>query len=196
MCYLDTNFDVTQDNRVVNYLSILICLLATALVATSQAATPQTGPVIKAFGPVFNVPTGSYNLVPGTPYKISMDISSKGQDPAATNRSLESAARFLNMHARNGIAPKDMQLAVIVHGGAARDLLTDAAYSEQFVQGNPNTALLTALGAAGVPVYLCGQTAGYMGIAPEALHPAVTMALSAMTAHVRLQAEGYTLIPF
>ena len=179
-----------------NYLPILICLLATTLVANSQAATPQTGPVIKAFGPVFEVPAGSYNLVPGTPYKISMDISSKGQDPAATNPNLESAARFLNMHARSGIAPKDMQFALVIHGGAAHDLLTDAAYSEQFVQANPNTTLLTALGAAGVPVYLCGQTAGYMGIAPEALHPAVTMALSAMTAHVRLQAEGYTLIPF
>jgi hypothetical protein len=60
------------------------------------AATPQTGPVIKAFGPVFEVPAGSYHLVPSTPYKISMDISSKGLNPAATNRSLASAARFLN----------------------------------------------------------------------------------------------------
>jgi len=47
-----------------------------------------------------------------------------------------------------------------------------------------------------VVIYLCGQTAAYRGFAAEELSPVVTMALSAMTAHVRLQSEGYTLIPF
>jgi hypothetical protein len=35
-----------------------------------------------------------------------------------------------------------------------------------------------------------------MKMAPGEFNPAVTMALSAMSAHVRLQSEGYTLIPF
>jgi hypothetical protein len=35
-----------------------------------------------------------------------------------------------------------------------------------------------------------------MKMAPEEFNPAVAMALSAMSAHVRLQSEGYTLIPF
>jgi len=52
------------------------------------------------------------------------------------------------------------------------------------------------LNEAGVKIFLCGQTAAYRGFATEELHPAVTMALSAMTAHVRLQSEGFTLIPF
>jgi hypothetical protein len=33
-------------------------------------------------------------------------------------------------------------------------------------------------------------------IGVEELSPAVSLALSAMTAHVRLQSEGFTLIPF
>ena len=45
-------------------------------------------------------------------------------------------------------------------------------------------------------IYLCGQTAAYRGFAAAELNPVVTMALSAMTAHVFLQSEGYTLIPF
>jgi intracellular sulfur oxidation DsrE/DsrF family protein len=47
-----------------------------------------------------------------------------------------------------------------------------------------------------VKIYLCGQTAAYRGFSVEELNPVVSMALSAMTAHVRLQAEGFTLIPF
>ncbi len=64
------------------------------------------------------------------------------------------------------------------------------------MQPNPNTAMLKALGDAGVTIYLCGQSAAHRGYGVEELNPAVTMALSAMTAHVRLQSEGYTLIPF
>ena len=50
--------------------------------------------------------------------------------------------------------------------------------------------------SAGVKIYLCGQTAAYRGFAVSELNPAVNLALSAITAHVRLQSEGYTLIPF
>jgi len=55
---------------------------------------------------------------------------------------------------------------------------------------------LIALHDAGVKIYLCGQTAAGRGFTTEDLNPAVSVALSAMTAHVRLQADGYTLIPF
>ena len=56
--------------------------------------------------------------------------------------------------------------------------------------------MLMELRAAGVPIYLCSQSAAFMQMQPEDFSPAVTMAVSAMTAHVRLQQEGYTLIPF
>jgi len=56
--------------------------------------------------------------------------------------------------------------------------------------------LLTGLQAAGVAVYICGQTAAYQGFQPADFHAGVTMALSAITAHARLQAEGFTLTPF
>lgn len=164
--------------------------------ASVFSAEPGTGPVIKGYGPVFDVPNGSYNLDKGTHYKVSMDVSVSGDSTEDLNRRFESAARFLNMHARNGIDPKNIEFAIIVHGSAARDLLNDDAYKSRFGGPNPNTAMLKALGEAGVEIYLCGQTAAYRGFSAEELHPVVTMALSAMSAHVRLQSEGYTLIPF
>jgi intracellular sulfur oxidation DsrE/DsrF family protein len=56
--------------------------------------------------------------------------------------------------------------------------------------------LVPGLLLAGVGIYLCGQTAAYYGYAPDHLLPQITMAVSAMTVHVRLQQEGYRAILF
>lgn len=161
-----------------------------------NAAEPLTGPVIEAYGPVYQVAEGSFNLRQDTRYKVSMDVSATEDFSGDLNRRLESAARFLNMHARNGIDPKNIEFAIVVHGSAAKDLLKDKAYEARFDEPNPNTAMLAALHGAGVKIYLCGQTAAHRGFVAEELNPAVDLALSAMTAHVRLQSEGFTLIPF
>mgnify|MGYP001826159537 FL=1 len=178
------------------FRKLLVAMVVSCLATSLLAAEPVTGPVIRGYGPVFEVPDGSYNLKINTHYKISMDVSSSSDSPGDLNRRLESAARFLNLHARNGIDPKNIEFAIVVHGSAGKDLLKDDAYQARFNEANPNTAMLTALNEARVKVFLCGQTAAYRGFASEELHPAVTMALSAMTAHVRLQSEGFTLIPF
>ena len=175
----------------------LFGLVAMLLLAGSVCALePQTGPVIKDYGPVYDVPEGSWNLDRNTHYKVSMDVSATGESSSDLNRRIESAARFLNLHARNGIDPKNIEFVIVVHGPAGKDLLKDTAYEARFDGPNPNTALLNALHNAGVKIYLCGQTAAHRGFAAEELNPVVSLALSAMTAHVRLQSAGFTLIPF
>lgn len=169
---------------------------ALAMVATAASAQPVMGPIVENYGPVMAPPPGSYNLDPEQHYKVSMDVYSTSEFPGDQNRHLVSAARFLNMHARNGIPADNIDFALIVHGKAAKDLLTDEAHEARYNDANPNTQLLEELNAAGVPIYLCSQTAAFRGMQPEEFSPTVTMAVSAMTAHVRLQQEGYTLIPF
>lgn len=179
--------------------SRLLCtclLLALGSWSVALTAQPELGPVIRRFGPVMAPPPGAYNLDPDVQYNVSMDVSSAADDPGRRNVKIESAARFLNMHARNGIPPENMDFALIVHGGATRDLLTDAAYEARYDEPNPNTELLAALKGAGVAIYLCSQSAAFMNMQPDEFSATVTMAVSAMTAHVRLQQEGYTLIPF
>ena len=56
--------------------------------------------------------------------------------------------------------------------------------------------LLEELSRAGVRVVLCGQTAASRGLPRDGLARPVEVALSAMTALVLLQDEGYRLIPF
>lgn len=175
---------------------LMTTALATAFATTAVAGGPVTGPVVKSFGPVFAPPAQAYNLAPDTHYKVSMDVSRTGDFVEDRNRSIESAARFLNMHARNGIDPQRIDFALIVHGPATKDLLTDGAYRARYEEPNPNTAMLRELQQAGVRIYLCSQSAAFKKFGYDEFNPAVTIAVSAMTAHVRLQQEGYTLIPF
>jgi len=154
------------------------------------------GPVIADYGPVMPVPQGAFALDNDRSYKVVKDVSRSSEEPGSLNRNFEAIARLLNMQARAGMPVEALDAAIVVHGPAIRDLLTDAAYEERFGMSNPNTGLLEALGEAGVQVFLCGQTAAARGFAPEMINPRVRFALSAMGAHVRLSEEGYTLIPF
>lgn len=176
--------------------ALLGCLLLLSSVTATAAPQPVTGPIVPSFGPVVAPPPGSFNLDPDTHYKVSTDIGGTAEFPGDINPKLVSVARFLNMHAQHGIPKENIEFALVAHGKAVGDLLTDEAYAKRFNGPNPNTALLAELQAAGVTVYVCSQTTGFRGMAPEEMNPIVTMALSAMTSHVRLQQEGYTLIPF
>ncbi len=152
----------------------------------------------EAFKPGAVVPDyGSSASVPGTEFpadtrfKVAFDVAEAGPDGDA-NPKLVSAARFLNMHAAAGVPVENMSLAVVVHGGAWKDLLTDEARGGT----NPNARLIAELVAVGTTLELCGQTAAMRDVAQEDLLPGVTIALSAMTAHALLQQQGYTLNPF
>lgn len=172
-------------------------IVLSALVAMPLlAAEPVMGPVVPSYGPVLLPPDGSFNLDKERRYKVSIDIGETAEFPGDLNRKLVSVARFLNMHAQSGIPRENIDFAVVVHGQAANDLMTDAAHERRLNAPNPNTGLLNELQTAGVAIYLCSQTVAFRAMGFDDFHPGVTMALSAMSSHVRLQQEGYTLIPF
>ena len=112
------------------------------------------------------------------------------------NASINPLARVLNIHAQAGLLPENLLLALVLHGGAGKDALHHDAYRKRFGMENPNLALLEALQQAGVRIYLCGQTASHRGYPKNDLAAPVQLALSAMTALVTLQAEGYELVAF
>jgi intracellular sulfur oxidation DsrE/DsrF family protein len=164
--------------------------------AAGPLTTPVTGPVIIGFGPVVAVPADAWNLDPQGFHKVAMDVSSRPEGGDSLNRKLESAARFLNLHARNGISPERMELAVVVHGSGVFSVLGGEAHQARFDKPNPDAGLVRELLKAGVKILVCGQSASWHGVRQEALADGVLMAVSAMTAHVRLQQEDYALIPF
>lgn len=177
-------------------IKILASVLMLVGVSLVQAAEPfSTGPYIKDFGPTYNHVQQTHPLTGQETFKVAFDVGVQG-DSESTNRQFVSAARFLNMHVKAGVPAENIQLAIVVHGKASFDLLSDSAYDGKYLVKNPNTALLQELMAKGVQVAICAQSAAFMGIANADLMPGVEVALSAMTKHALLQQQGFTLNPF
>lgn len=173
-------------------------LLAIPLAATSLSAQSDafhTGPVFTDFGRIADVET-TMAIPADAQFAVAFDTAARA-DPGEINRTLDSAARFINMHVAAGVPRENIRLAVVVHGQASLDLTRTGFYAaRQDGAENANAAAIEALRANNVQIILCGQTAAYYEIGVEDLLPGVGMALSAMTAHALLQREGFTVNPF
>lgn len=172
---------------------LLICIAGGLAMLSAPAAAAQqafsTGPVIENFGPVADIP-GAQVLSPDTRLRVAFDTAMPAEN-GELNRTLVSAARFLNMHARAGLDLENIDLAIVVHGRAVLDVA-----DVEGGQSALNAALVEALTGHEVEIFVCGQSAAYYGVAADDLLPRVTLSLSAMTAHALLQQDGYTLNPF
>lgn len=170
--------------------------LALSLTAPAGAGEERfsTGPVFTDYGPVADIDS-DFAIPDGAVFKTSFDVREAAK-PGELNRTLVAAARFINMHARVGAPMENLNLAIIVHGGAVHDVADDAHYAEAVGGDNANAPLVAALTAKGVRIIVCGQSAAYYDLEKAELLPEVQMALSAMTAHALLQADGYALNPF
>ncbi|ACV27083.1 DsrE family protein [Kangiella koreensis] len=171
-------------------------LLALAVHVSKAKSDIEMGPVIEGYGPTSAIEDSDIQLPEGFVYKALFDISATNQKHDQYNRKIESVARFLNMHVRNGVKPEQMKLAVVIHGAAVKDILTDEAYAKRHGFKNPNTDLIHQLAEHGVEFYVCGQSVAFYEVKKSELSPDVKLALSAMTMAVLLQEDDYQLIPF
>lgn len=177
------------------FLVAALMLAAAPLAAQPADADFLRGPAIEEFGATLPV-EGATPLPADAQFSVVFDVS-ESAEPGEINRTLNSAARFLNMHARAGVDPAAMRIAIVVHGRAVRDMTNAAAYAATHDGAeNANAAAITALAAHNVTIHVCGQSAGYYEVSAADLLPGVQMELSAMTAHALLQQQGFTLNPF
>jgi intracellular sulfur oxidation DsrE/DsrF family protein len=177
-------------------ISGLAALLSVAPAAGAQAiGTPRPGPVLEEFGAVFELPEIDWET-PDVEYRAVFDVRDPAESADERNRSIETVARYLNMHARAGVPREKLRAVLVLHGGAAKGALTDDAYRERYGMANPDRELIRALIEAGAEVILCGQSAMSRGFPAADLAPGVRLALSAMTALVAYQQQGYALIAF
>ena len=171
-----------------------ICTIIALLVMSPlYAVEPSFGPVIEGYGPTYPINDRDVPLIDGVVYKAVFDAVSNA-DETSVNTGLVSVARYLNMHARNGVPVENMDIAVVAHGPALKTLLSDEAYQTRYGIDNPNSELLEKLAAAGVNFYLCGQSMMFGGFNKSELANPVKVALSAMTMLTVLQSDGYALL--
>lgn len=150
-------------------------------------------PVIAGHGAVVKLPDAAMQPRNGT--KLLIDVT-RGGDPAELNSALEKIAKYLNIYAGGGAETANAEIAVVLHGDATLAVLNSDAYSKAFkTKDNPNIELLKQLHEADVEFYVCGQTLISKGSSPDDVIVFVETAVSALTAVVNLQADGFAYLP-
>jgi intracellular sulfur oxidation DsrE/DsrF family protein len=150
-------------------------------------------PVVAGHGGVVQLPDAAHQPRSGT--KLLVDIT-RGSDPAELNSAIEKVAKYMNIYAGAGAEPASVNIALVFHGDATLSVLNADAYAARFkTEGNPNLDLLHQFHEAGVEIFVCGQTLISKGAKPEDTAVFVDTAVSAMTAVVNLQADGYSFLP-
>lgn len=173
----------------------LITAALLALVAVPLSAQ-QAGPVITKGGGFAPVPSPTFDVPTDLTYRVVWDINQGSAKPGEGNASFEYPARFLNQSVGAGVPRAHIQLAVVVHGTAGEELLSNAEYRARKGTGNPNAGLLEELSKAGVRIVICGQTMAARKIQRDQLLPFVQVAPSATWAHAVLQTQGFKINPF
>lgn len=168
---------------------ILICLCG-----YSQEKT--AGPVIENYGKVWAIENPDFKTDTTADFKVVFDIMNSPESHTEINRSIETAARFLNMHVQDGVPKSQLKVALVVHNKASKDIIENKAYQSRYGVSNPNYSMIKDLMDTGVEVILCGQSSKSRKFPKEELIPGVQISLSAMTALIQLQNKGYQLIKF
>jgi hypothetical protein len=84
------------------HLSPLIALALLAPAAGAQQRS-QSGPIIHSTGAVYAVPSPDFETARDQEYKVAFEIGSASPSPDRLNVSLNTVARYLNMHAQAGV---------------------------------------------------------------------------------------------
>lgn len=161
-----------------------------------QNSEPKTGPVIDDYGSSYKIKKADLELTKGTDYKVIFDVFTDKSKEGKVNPLINTVARYLNMHANQGIKTKHMKVALILHGGATKSALSDKAFKDKYNKENPNAELIEKLKKADVEIYVCGQSLLFNKFELKDVSENVEISLSALTALVEYQTNGYQIINF
>lgn len=174
-----------------------LALLFAGIAAAAASGAVAEGPVflfpqIARFGGVVRTPQAAEPPRRGA--KIVFDITADSK-PEEVNKGLESVARYLNLNAAAGLQLADAKLALVLHGGATKAALSDAAFARHTAaKHNPNLELIRELKNCGVEVLVCGQSLARNQYAPAEVAGDVTIAVSALTVNANRQQDGYSCL--
>lgn len=172
--------------------TILLIIMSSKVIAAPEGFSK--GPVFSNYGSNTIIEDG-IETPASQKLKVVFDIS-EHKEKGEVSQKFDTVARFINMHVRAGVPLNNLDVAIVVHGKAGFDLMTNTAHKAKFDKGNPNDELLNLLLDTNVKIFVCGQSSRFLGLTKKDLNPRVKMSLSAMTANALLQQQGYTLNPF
>ena len=152
-------------------------------------------PIVEEFGGIYEIPN-SINPDSELNYKIVIDLKTLQQDKESINSGLNNVARLMNLHGLGGVKPENLNVAVVVHGGATEAILKHPAYQRKNGMDNPNVNLINALKKAGAELYVCGQSLLARGYSQDEVLTDVKIGLSMLTVVTTHMHNGYQQFVF
>jgi intracellular sulfur oxidation DsrE/DsrF family protein len=133
---------------------------------------------------------------PHARYRAAYDIHS-GETAAGVSKGLYYVRGLVEAYRKQGVAPGQLDLHLVLHGEAAKYLLTDAAYQmavNDLFAANLNAGITHDLLNLGVKVEICHSTMKSMGWTADDVLPGVTIVHDGYTRLIQLQNKGYAYI--
>lgn len=152
-------------------------------------------PIIKNYGGIYEIPN-SVDPDPEEDYNIVIDLKTLQRDKASLNPGLNNVARIMNLHGLGGVNPSNLQVAVVIHGGATDLVIDNEAYQKRYELDNPNLDLIDSLKEAGVEIFVCGQSLIAREYDFDEVNPQILQGLSMLTVFTTYMNKGYKPLVF
>jgi len=166
------------------------------ILSISVGFAQRSGIIIEDYGKVYRVENPDIEFEKDKEYKVIFDIYTDSPSLKMDNPMLKKVVRYLQIHEQYGVPKKNMKVAVLLHGIATKNILTDKAYNKEFNIDNPNTELLRALRNAGVELYVPEDSLADGGYVSKDKSYNVQIALSALTELAWYETNGYKIVNF
>ncbi len=129
-------------------------------------------------------------------YKLLFNMTLWPKDSVSRkklNEGLAEIGRVINLHVAAGVPKENLELVIVIHGGALNTYLNNEAYHKKFNVDNPNLAILKQFSDLHSRLLACGQAEQFFSITAETMIPQVKTALSAQVVLSTYQLKGYVL---
>lgn len=177
------------------YLFSLLLLFMLCTLTHGQMPS-RVNPVIQSQGGIFEIPFAVEKPDPSMVYNIVIEVERESEKPDTINWALNNVARLLNLHAVGGVPSKNMNVVLAIHGGATYTTMNNEQYRSRYHVDNPNLRLYQELQAAGVRMFVCGQSIVNRKVDRTRMVPEVKPALSMLTTLTTYQLKGYAYLKF
>jgi intracellular sulfur oxidation DsrE/DsrF family protein len=129
-------------------------------------------------------------------YRAVYDIHSADVS-AGISRGLYYARGLIEAYGKQGVTPQQLDIHLVLHGDAARHLLTDEAlrvFADDPFAVNFNAKITQDLPDLGVKVEICHSAMKSMGWTADDVLPGVAIVHDGYTRLIQLQNDGYAYI--
>lgn len=173
----------------------IAAIIFIAMMGISVTAQKGANPIIKNYGTIYEIDS-AVKPDASLEYKIVVDLKTLQRDKESLNGGLNNVARMMNLHALGGVKPENLSVAVAFHGGATDVILNNEAYKDKYGFDNPNLELIDELKAAGVGLYVCGQSLLARNYEHDQVNKQIKIGLSMLTVVTTYMHKGYHQMVF